>query len=200
MSDPRQLVRSRIAEGDRVAAAFFPEQVDFIVAAAEVIATAFTNGHRLFLFGNGGSAADAQHLAAEFVGRMTSERPGLPAVALTTDSSAITSIGNDYGYERVFSRQLRALARAGDMALAISTSGNSPNVVSAVETAREIGLITLAFTGESGGVLCDRVEWLFRVPSSSTQRIQECHIRLGHLLFETVENLLFPDLGRGSTP
>lgn len=200
MSDPRPLVTSLIDEGTRVAAAFFAQEVERIVAAAEVLATGFRDGRRLFLFGNGGSAADAQHLAAEFVGKMTSERPGLPAIALTTDSSALTSIGNDYGFDRVFSRQLRALAQGGDMVLAISTSGNSPNVVDGVATARELGLVTLAFTGESGGLLLDRVEWIFRVPSRSTQRIQECHIRLGHVLFETVESLVFPGFREGGSP
>jgi D-sedoheptulose 7-phosphate isomerase len=148
---------------------------------------ALAAGKRVFLFGNGGSAADAQHLAAELTGRLRLDRPGLPAVALTTDSSALTAIANDFSFDEVFERQLLALAGAGDVAIGISTSGGSENVRRALAAGRTRGLVTIALTGAQGGAVADAAEIAIRVPSSDTQRIQECHILLGHALLELAE-------------
>jgi D-sedoheptulose 7-phosphate isomerase len=171
------------------------EQVDAIGRAGETIVAALRQGNKLLLFGNGGSAADAQHLAAEFVGRYVSERSPLAAVALTTDTSALTAIGNDYGFEQVFARQIRALGRRGDVAIAISTSGRSRNVILGVEAAREAGLATIALTGGDGGELAPIVDVAIVVPSSTTARIQECHITIGHVLCEYVDGELLGDRG-----
>jgi D-sedoheptulose 7-phosphate isomerase len=138
-------------------------------------------------FGNGGSAADAQHLAAEFVGRYLRQRDPMPALALNANSSALTAIGNDYGYDQVFARQLHALATPGDVAVAISTSGNSPSVIEAVRCARRLGLLTVALTGASGGQLRGLVDVLIAAPSDETPRVQECHILIGHALCDAVE-------------
>jgi len=158
-----------------------------LVAAADALVSAYRTGHKALFFGNGGSAADAQHLAAEFVGRYLRQRDPLPALALHTDTSAVTAIANDYGYEEVFARQLEALAVRGDVAVAISTSGNSPSVVQAVQRARRLGLCTIALTGASGGRLRGLVDVLIAVPSEETPRIQECHILFGHALCDAVE-------------
>ncbi len=158
-----------------------------LAAAADALVRAYSAGHKALFFGNGGSAGDAQHLAAEFVGRYLRQRDPLPALALNANSSAVTAIGNDYGYDQVFARQLQALAIAGDVAVAISTSGNSPNVIQAVLCARRLGLFTIAFTGASGGRLRDLVDVLIAVPSDETPRIQECHILVGHALCDAVE-------------
>lgn len=156
-------------------------EVTVIQAAAQHLISALANGGKILLCGNGGSAGDAQHIAAELVGRFETERRGLAAIALTTDTSALTAIGNDYGYDRVFSRQLEALARPGDVLVAISTSGNSSNVVKAVELANELGVNTVGLLGGSGGKLKDMVSLPLVVPSSQTARIQECHILIGHI-------------------
>lgn len=158
-----------------------------LTAAADALVAAYLAGHKAIFFGNGGSAADSQHLAAEFLGRYLHEREPLPALALNVNSSAITAIGNDYGYEQVFARQLQALATAGDVAVAISTSGDSPNVVQAIMCARRLGLSTIGLTGRSGGKLRGLVDALIRVPSDATPRIQECHILIGHALCDAVE-------------
>jgi len=155
--------------------------------AADALIAAYRAGRKAIFFGNGGSAADAQHLAAEFVGRYLRERVPLPALALNANSSAVTAIGNDYGYAEVFARQLEALAVAGDVAVGISTSGNSPNVIQAVRTARRLGLTTIALTGSSGGALREFVDVLIAAPSEETPRIQECHILIGHSLCDAVE-------------
>jgi D-sedoheptulose 7-phosphate isomerase len=155
--------------------------------AAEALVAAYVSGHKAIFFGNGGSAADAQHLAAEFLGRYLRERRPLPAVALNANSSAVTAIGNDYGYDQVFARQLEALAAPGDVAVAISTSGNSPSVLEAVCCARRLGLFTVGLTGASGGRLRDAVDAIIAVPSDETPRIQECHILIGHALCDAVE-------------
>jgi len=148
------------------------------------------------LFGNGGSAADAQHIAAEFVNRFIIERPPLPAIALTTDTSVITSIGNDYDFSEIFAKQIRALGQQGDVAWGISTSGNSPNVQKGIETAKKMGLITLAFTGKDGGAIAKMVDLSLNVVSDSTARIQETHITAGHVICELVDIKLFqrPDI------
>ena len=158
-----------------------------LTKAADALITAYLAGNKAIFFGNGGSAADAQHLAAEFLGRYLREREPLPALALNTNTSAITAIGNDYGYEQTFSRQLRALSSRGDVAVGISTSGNSRNVVEALLCARELGLFTIALTGASGGQMRSLVDVLIDVPSAETPRIQECHILAGHALCDAVE-------------
>src|ERR1700676_691146 len=158
-----------------------------MTAAADALLSACRTGHKALFFGNGGSAAEAQHLAAEFLGRYLLERSPLPAVALHSNASAMTAIANDYGYEHVFSRQLQALAVPGDVAVAISTSGNSQSVVEAVTCARQMGLYTIGLTGASGGRLHDLVDTLIAVPSEETPRIQECHILVGHALCDVVE-------------
>ncbi len=152
---------------------------------------AFERGNKVLLFGNGGSATDAQHIAAELVGRFAFDRPALPALSLATNLSAVTAIANDHGFRRVFSRQIEAFGRPGDVAIAISTSGNSPNVLHAVALAKKMRMHTSAFTGRSGGKLKSLVEVCLRVPSDDTPRIQECHILLGHILSEIVEQELF---------
>ncbi|RJQ63602.1 MAG: SIS domain-containing protein [Desulfobacteraceae bacterium] len=166
--------------------------VDNLLAGAERIAESLASGHKILLFGNGGSAADAQHIAAEFVNRFAVERAPLAALALTTDTSVLTSIGNDYRFDDIFSKQIRALGKEGDVAWGISTSGNSKNIVSAVKTAREMGLLTFGMTG-SGGGLADCAEILFTVPSNVTARIQEAHITLAHILCDLVDRILFPE-------
>jgi D-sedoheptulose 7-phosphate isomerase len=162
-----------------------------IVDAAQLIAECLKDGGKVLLFGNGGSAADAQHLAAEFVGRFVLERSPLPGIALTTDSSILTAVGNDYGFDQVFVRQVLALGRPKDVAIGISTSGNSPNVVKAVHAAAGCGLRTIGLAGRDGGALAKAVELAITVPSTNTARIQECHIAVGHVLCELVEGELF---------
>ena len=167
---------------------FARDHADKIVQVAQLIGRAFQTGHKVLLFGNGGSATDAAHIAAEFVGRYKRERTPFPAIALATDIAAITCIANDYGFDELFARQVRAHGQAGDVAIAISTSGNSPNVLRGVEAAKAMGLTTVAWTGGSGGKLAGMVEYAFIVPSSLTARIQESHITLGHVLCELIED------------
>lgn len=147
--------------------------------------------HKLLLCGNGGSAADSQHIAAELVSRLNYDRPGLAAVALTTDTSALTAIGNDYGYDRVFARQIEAIGQNGDVLIAISTSGNSPNVLSALETAKKTGIKTIGMTGKSGGKMNGLCDITLKMPSSCTPNIQECHIMLGHIICQIIEDTIF---------
>lgn len=186
----KDFVLNAFAESARVKQQFVREQADRIVQVANVLATAFREGRKVLLFGNGGSATDAAHIAAEFVGRYKRERAPLPAIALATDIAAITCIANDYGYEELFARQVRAHGQKGDVAIAISTSGNSPNVLNGVTAARECGLTTVGWTGGTGGKLAEMVEYPFVVPSPVTARIQECHITLGHVLCELAEEQL----------
>lgn len=160
-----------------------------IVRAGLAIHQSLLQGGKLILFGNGGSAADAQHIAAEFVGRFIKDREPLAAIALTTDTSALTAIGNDYGYERVFSRQVQALGRPQDVVIAISTSGRSPSVLAAVDVARELGMVTIGLTGGTGGDLAQRVDIAIVVPAQNTARMQECHLTIEHILCEVVESL-----------
>lgn len=189
------LVLSAFADSARVKQQFAHEHADRIVEVATLIANAFRNGNKVLLFGNGGSSTDAAHIAAEFVGRYQRERMPLPAIALATDIAAITCIANDYGYEELFARQVRAHGRPGDIAIGISTSGNSPNVLKGITAARECGLTTVAWTGAAGGQLAKLVDHPFVVPSTVTSRIQESHITLGHVLCELVEDHL---LGKAS--
>ncbi|MCG8470414.1 MAG: D-sedoheptulose 7-phosphate isomerase [Desulfobacterales bacterium] len=165
---------------------------ELLIKTAQQMAETLASGHKILLFGNGGSAADAQHLAAEFVNRFQTERPPLAAIALTTDSSILTSIGNDYHFDEVFSKQVAAIGQKGDMAIGISTSGNSPNVVKAIEIAKEKGLHTVAFTGKGGKAaeICDTV---ITAPVGVTARIQECHILMGHILCDLTDRILFPE-------
>lgn len=163
------------------------QEMPTLVRIVEVIARAIRDGKKVLIFGNGGSAADSQHIAAELVSRFRRERKAMAAIALTVDTSILTAIGNDYGFEEVFARQIEALGQAGDVAMAISTSGNSPNVLKAVEKARGMGMRTIGFTGQNGGKLKDAAEICFRVPSNSTPRIQEAHITIGHAICEVIE-------------
>lgn len=169
-----------------------------VAKVSEVLVSALKQGNKALLFGNGGSAADAQHIAAELVGRFAFDRPALPALALSVNSSCVTAIGNDYGFDKVFSRQLEGLARPGDIAIGISTSGNSLNVLHAMSTARKMGLRTIALTGSTGGNLRSSVDHCICVPSNETPRIQECHILIGHIIAELVEREIFHEQGRVS--
>jgi len=166
---------------------------DRLAAAVEMVSSALAGGSKLLVMGNGGSAGDAQHLAAEIVGRFKLERRGLPAIALTTDSSILTAIGNDYGFEQVFRRQVEALAAPGDVVIGISTSGNSPNVLAALTLAREIGCRTIGLLGRDGGTILPVVDLDLTVPSQDTPRIQEGHITMIHILCDLVERRLFGD-------
>ncbi len=183
-------IRKVVAESIELKRAFFDANAQIIAALAQEICTALERGNKILLFGNGGSAADAQHLAAEFVGRFQMERRALPALALTTDTSILTCIGNDYGFDRIFSRQLQALGQSGDIAVAISTSGNSPNVLLAVQAALEMGLVTAGLTGKDGGKLGPVVRHHLHVAHRSTARIQEVHIMIGHILCQLVDEHL----------
>lgn len=190
-----RLVADRIRESVAIKQALL-EREDFLALIAEVaraMSDSLRKGGTIFFFGNGGSAADAQHLAAELAGRYLRERPGLPGLALTTNTSSLTAIGNDYGYDLVFARQLEAMGAPGDVAVGISTSGNSSNVVRGLEVAREKGIITVAMTGADGGKLRSVADYCLRIESNQTARIQEAHILVGHILCEIVEEELFHD-------
>ena len=170
---------------------FFDSHAKLVAAAADLIITSVKAGGKVLIFGNGGSAADAQHIAAELVNRLNYDRPPIAAIALTTDTSILTSVGNDSSFDQLFERQVRALGRRGDIALAISTSGNSPNVLRAVVAAGEIGIKTIALAGHDGGKLASKVDVALVVDARSTQRIQETHITIGHILCELVESALY---------
>ena len=171
---------------------YIENNLDLIIKASEMLVSCIKSGNKVLIFGNGGSAADAQHLAAEFVNRFQIERPPLAAIALTTDTSILTSIGNDYHFNDIFSKQVEALGKKGDIAWGISTSGNSPNVINAVKTARKIGISTIAMTGHMGE-LAACADPVFSVASDSTPRIQETHITLGHILCGLLERRLYPE-------
>lgn len=170
---------------------FADENVDAIIEVSKLLAETFSRGGKLLLFGNGGSASDASHIAAEFVNRFRKERPAFPAIALNTDTAVLTSIANDYDYADIFARQLKAFAQEGDVVIAISTSGSSPNVVKAVDAANKKKLKTIAFTGAKGDRLASKCDYVFAVPSDNTPRVQETHITLGHVLCQMVEEILF---------
>jgi len=186
-------VQEAVAESIRLKSQFVAEQAEDLVAAARMLAQVFKKGGKVLIFGNGGSAADAQHLAAEFVNRFLVERPPLAALALTTDTSILTAVANDYDFREVFAKQVRALGRRGDAALGISTSGKSPNVVAGLKAARELGLKTLALSGGDGGPVAASADLALVVPSRQTPRIQEVHITAGHVLCDLVDYLLFPE-------
>lgn len=171
---------------------FFESYGDEVLRAGEMLASALSRGNKLLVFGNGGSAADAQHFAAELVNRFRDDRPALPAIALTTDSSILTSVANDTDFRHTFSRQVEALGRSGDVAVAISTSGTSPNVLEAVRVARARGLATLGLAGKDGGELARLTDLCLTVPHRATPRIQEIHSLLIHLFCEMIEDALYP--------
>jgi len=170
---------------------FLEEHIELIIEVANVIANAFNKGKKVILFGNGGSATDASHLAAEFINRFQKERPSLPAIALNTDMAVITAIANDYDFSEIFSKQLKSLSDEGDIVIAISTSGSSPNVLKAIDVSRRKKLTTIAFTGLKGDKFASKANYAFVVPSDKTPRIQETHITLGHVLCRMVEEILF---------
>lgn len=170
---------------------FISEYVDLIADASKLIANSFSEGKKLIVFGNGGSACDASHIAAEFVNRFKRDRPGLPAISLNTDMAVMTSIANDYDFSEVFARQLKTLAEKGDIAIAISTSGSSKNILKAVDAAKKKGVKVIAFTGLKGDRFAKKSDLAFIVPSDDTPRIQETHITLAHVLCQMVEEILF---------
>jgi D-sedoheptulose 7-phosphate isomerase len=172
---------------------FFRAEADRIEALVRAMAARFSSGGRLYVMGNGGSATDAQHISVEFFHPIVEKRKPLPAIALTADQALLTAISNDRDFAKVFADQLRVLARPGDMALAVSTSGKSPNLVQALETARELGLLTIAFTGKDGGRLPDLAEYCFVVPSFSIHRVQETHVTLYHIVWDLVHVALGED-------
>jgi len=191
----RQQISRLFAASIAVKRHFLRDNLAALVEAIEVITAALRDGHKLLLFGNGGSAADAQHIAAELVGRFVIERRPLAAISLTTDTSALTAIANDYGYDDVFARQVRALGVAGDVAVAISTSGRSPSVLRAVEACRERDIKTVGLSGGDGGPLDGKVDISLRVSASRhSARIQETHILIGHVICELVDRRLFGEL------
>lgn len=188
-------MKKRIEEAFKESAAiklrFVEMNIDKIIEAAGLMVSAFRRGNKIILFGNGGSATDASHLAAEFVNRFKRDREGLPAISLTADMAVMTSISNDYDYSNSFARQIKTLGKKGDIAIAISTSGNSSNVIKGVEASRHLGIKTIALTGGNGGKLADSSDYAFIVPSNDTPRIQETHITLGHVICELVEEEIF---------
>jgi len=186
-----EIIEATLQDSITVKRQFIADNTAAITAMAQRIADAMVSGHKVLLFGNGGSAADAQHLAAEFVNRFVIERHPLAAIALTTDTSILTSIGNDYSFEEVFSKQVRALGRPDDVAVGISTSGNSPNVIAAMTAATAQGLTTIGFSG-AGGRLPEVSDLCLTVPSPTTARVQECHILAGHIICDLVDRILFP--------
>lgn len=169
---------------------YLADNTDALLNIAEQVALALEKGNKVLIFGNGGSAADAQHIAAELAGRFYKERPPLPAIALTTNTSSLTAIANDYGYEELFAHQIKGLAKQDDIAIGISTSGNSPNVIKGIEQAKRLGVVTIAFTG-SGGKLRGLADYELSIPSTDTPRIQEAHITAGHIICYLVEEALF---------
>jgi D-sedoheptulose 7-phosphate isomerase len=186
-------ITAQLREAQRVIAAMIDDSAlqATIAAAAAACVACLRQGGKVLLAGNGGSAADAQHIAGEFVSRFAFDRPGLAAIALTTDTSILTAIGNDYGYEKLFSRQVQALARPGDLLIVYSTSGRSPNILNALQTARSMGVSTLGFTGNRGGPMGELCDLLFAVPSADTPKIQEGHLVIGHILCGLVEREMF---------
>jgi D-sedoheptulose 7-phosphate isomerase len=189
----KEKILKEFKESIAVKEKFVRDHVDVIMEVAKAIACTFNDGNKLILFGNGGSASDASHIAAEFVNRFKRERPGLPAISLNTDMAVITSISNDYDYSEIFARQLKSLAMEGDLVIGITTSGSSPNVLKAMDAAKKKKLKTVVFTGAKGEKLASKSTYSFIVPSDNTPRIQETHITLGHVLCLMVEEILFEE-------
>jgi len=195
----RDIITTILEDSIRIKRQAVMEQMDALIAAADMLVTCVASGHKILLFGNGGSAADAQHLAAEFINRFQIERHPLPALALTTDTSVITSIGNDYSFDQIFEKQIQALGKRDDVAWGISTSGNSPNVLAGLRAARERGMRCLGMTGQ-GGALIDISDLALTVPTATTARVQETHIIMGHILCQLVDQTLFPQASDASSP
>lgn len=189
-----QRILAHSAEGARVREAFFHANAERLAEVSRLMASAIAGGKKLLFCGNGGSAADSQHLAAEFVNRFVMERPPLPAIALTTDSSILTSIGNDYSFDEVFSKQVQALGQAGDILIALSTSGNSKNVILALEAARKRGVICVGVTGKNGGAMAGLCDYLLNVENAPTALVQEVHIAIGHMMCTLVDYYLFENV------
>ncbi|HEY0704509.1 MAG TPA: D-sedoheptulose 7-phosphate isomerase [Candidatus Acidoferrales bacterium] len=189
----RALVRARITSSIKLKEALLKDEhfQDLVMQVAMQIVKSLEQGGKVFWCGNGGSAADSQHLAAEFTGRFLKERRALPAIALSVNTSSLTAIGNDYGFEKVFARQLEALGREGDVVVGLSTSGNSPNVLRALEVAKSKSIFSVALAGKSGGAMKNVADCTICIPSDETPRIQECHILTGHLICEIVEEVMF---------
>ena len=187
----RELVLDHSTAGCGLRENFFQQNADKVVEVARLMAVSLAGGGKILLCGNGGSAADAQHIAAEFVNRFMIERPPLPAIALTTDTSIITAIGNDYGFNLIFAKQVQALGRDGDILTVISTSGNSPNILHALRAARDKKIITVGIGGQTGGEMAPYCDYTLLVPSKNTPLIQEVHITIGHLLCRLVDYFLF---------
>lgn len=190
MNSRQQEITSRLEEHARVQQEIVRTKIGEIDTAVNLIITALRGGGKVIIFGNGGSAADAQHIAAELVGRFKLERQALPAICLNTNTSILTALGNDYGYDSVFRRQIEALANEKDIVIGISTSGNSPNVNEAIKTAKKLGAKTIGLTGGSGGQLAKLADTALVVPSDNTPRVQEFHITIGHIICELVEKAL----------
>lgn len=195
----RDIITTILEDSIRIKRQAVMEQMDTLIAAADMLVTCVASGHKILLFGNGGSAADAQHLAAEFINRFQIERDPLPALALTTDTSVITSIGNDYSFDQIFEKQIQGLGKRDDVAWGISTSGNSPNVLAGLRAARERGLRCLGMTGQ-GGALIDACDLALTVPTATTARVQETHIIMGHILCQLVDQTLFPQDSNAAPP
>ena len=195
MHDIEDIIIRTFKESCHLKEVFVNENVIRIVKIVDVITDALKEGKKILLFGNGGSAADAQHLAAEFINRFIIERPPLPAIALSTDTSVITSISNDYEYAEIFAKQIRALGRSGDIAWGITTSGSSPNVIRAFEAARKLGMVTVALTGKDGGSAVKVADYILNVSSNSVPRIQEVHITVGHVICQMIDYKLFQKPG-----
>lgn len=186
-------IRAQIADSAATKQAILENQglIDVIMTVAKTCVDVYRNGKKTMLAGNGGSAADAQHIAAELVGRYGFDRPSIPSLALTTDTSSLTAIGNDYGYDKVFSRQLEGMAQEGDLFIGISTSGNSQNIINAFESAKDRGVTTVALVGREGGKMAAMADYAIIIPSNTTARIQESHILIGHILCDIIEKELF---------
>jgi D-sedoheptulose 7-phosphate isomerase len=187
----KNIIQQSFEDSAQVKVKFARENADKIVEVVQLIAQAFREGRKVILFGNGGSAMDASHIAAEFVNRFLMERPPLPAIALNTDTAVLTSISNDYDYSQIFSKQLAALGHEGDVVIGISTSGNSPNVLKAMDVAKKNGMRTVVLTGGTGGKLANIADITFIVPTKTTARVQETHITLGHVICQLVDEELF---------
>ncbi len=184
-------IESSLNESIAIKTEFLSSSVESVIQIANILVEAFKTGHSLYLMGNGGSAADAQHISGELVGRFKKNRKPLPALALTTDTSVLTAIANDFGYDQCFERQVDAFVKDSDVVIGLSTSGNSSSIINAVLVAKEKGAKTIAFTGKGGGMLKDHVDVCLEIPSTDTARIQECHITIGHILCSIIEKELF---------
>jgi D-sedoheptulose 7-phosphate isomerase len=184
-------IESSLNESIAIKTELLSSSIESVVQIANILVEAFKTGHSLYLMGNGGSAADAQHISGELVGRFKRNRKPLPALALTTDTSVLTAIANDFGYDQCFERQVDAFVKEGDVVIGLSTSGNSSCIINATRVAKEKGAKTVAFTGKGGGMLKDHVDVCMEIPSTDTARIQECHITIGHILCSIIEKKLF---------